>query len=80
MTSRAAWAERHLRYTFNDPALTSRMEPTLRRVSGDKVVPDLEPRTVAEDFSVFQQKVPGLYFFVVVVSLVAFLPIEERQA
>jgi amidohydrolase len=50
--------------TYNDPALTSRMEPTLRRVGGQQVIPDLEPRTVAEDFSVFQQNVPGLYFFV----------------
>jgi amidohydrolase len=50
--------------TFNDPALTQRMEPTLRRVTGGAVVPDLEPRTVAEDFSVFQEKVPGLFFFV----------------
>jgi amidohydrolase len=48
----------------NDPALTRRMEPTLRRVSGDHVNPDLEARTVAEDFSVFQEKVPGLFFFV----------------
>jgi amidohydrolase len=48
--------------TFNDPALTARMEPSLRRVAS--VVPDLEPRTVAEDFAVFQQKVPGFYFYV----------------
>lgn len=48
--------------TFNDPALTGRMEPTLRRVAS--VVPDLEPRTVAEDFAMYQQKVPGLFFFV----------------
>jgi amidohydrolase len=50
--------------TFNDPALTSRMEPTLRRVTGGAVIADLEARTVAEDFAVFQQKVPGLFFFV----------------
>jgi len=56
--------KRYAPVTFNDPALTSRMEPTLRRVSGDKVISDLEARTVAEDFSVFQQKVPGLYFYV----------------
>jgi amidohydrolase len=48
--------------TFNDPALTGRMEPTLRRVAS--VIPDLEPRTVAEDFSIYQQNVPGLFFFV----------------
>jgi amidohydrolase len=53
---------RYTPVTFNDPALTGRMEPSLRRVGS--VVPDLEPRTVAEDFAVFQQKVPGFYFYV----------------
>jgi amidohydrolase len=48
--------------TFTDPALTAQMMPTLRRVSGDKVF-DVRPRTVAEDFSKFQQKVPGVFFY-----------------
>jgi amidohydrolase len=48
--------------TFNDAALTAEMMPTLRRVSGDKVF-DVRPRTVAEDFSKFQQKVPGVFFY-----------------
>ena len=47
--------------TFNDPALTVRMLPTLERVAG-KVV-DVKPRTVAEDFSLYQQQVPGMFFF-----------------
>jgi amidohydrolase len=48
--------------TKNDPALTEQMLPTLRRVAGaDKV--HVGPLTGAsEDFSFFQQKVPGLYF------------------
>jgi amidohydrolase len=49
--------------TVNDPALTERMVPTLRRVAG----PDnlrLSPLVgTAEDFSFFQQKVPGLFVF-----------------
>jgi amidohydrolase len=49
--------------TVNDPALTERMLPTLRRVAG----PDnlrLSPLVgTAEDFSFFQQKVPGLFVF-----------------
>jgi len=49
--------------TYNDPALSARMEPTLRRVAGT-VVNDLEPRTVSEDFAVYQQKAPGLFVFV----------------
>lgn len=49
--------------TVNDPALTERMVPTLRRVAGaDKVL--VGPLTgTAEDFSYFQQQVPGLFFF-----------------
>ncbi len=48
--------------TFNHPGLTAQMLPTLRRVSGDRVQ-IVEARTVAEDFSKFQQRVPGLFFF-----------------
>jgi amidohydrolase len=49
--------------TRNDPALTERMLPTLRRVAGADNV-RLGPLTgTAEDFSYFQQKVPGLFFF-----------------
>ena len=49
--------------TINDPALTERMVPTLKRVAGaDRV--RVGPLTgTAEDFSFFQQKVPGLFFF-----------------
>jgi amidohydrolase len=49
--------------TRNDPALTERMVPTLRRVVGADHV-RLGPLTgTAEDFSFFQQKVPGLFVF-----------------
>jgi amidohydrolase len=49
--------------TRNDPALTERMAPTLRRVAGEKNV-SVGPLTgTAEDFSYFQQQVPGLFFF-----------------
>jgi amidohydrolase len=49
--------------TYNDPALTARMVPTLERSAGkDRVA--VEPLvTGAEDFSLFQQKIPGLFFF-----------------
>lgn len=47
---------------FNDPGLTDEMTPTLRRVAGDKLF-TARPRTVAEDFARFQQKVPGLFFY-----------------
>jgi amidohydrolase len=49
--------------TRNDEKLTERMLPTLRRVVGAENV-RLGPLTgTAEDFSFFQQKVPGLFFF-----------------
>jgi amidohydrolase len=47
--------------TYNDPALTEKMAPTLRRVTSDVVV--MNPTLGAEDFSFYQQKVPGLFFF-----------------
>jgi len=49
--------------TYNDPALTERMDATLRRVGGSKILPDVSPSTTAEDFSFFQQEVPGMFFF-----------------
>ena len=49
--------------TVNDPALSGRMVPTLQRVAGDTQVTIQPQMTVAEDFSYFQQQVPGLFFF-----------------
>ncbi|MGE0406722.1 MAG: amidohydrolase [Candidatus Korobacteraceae bacterium] len=49
--------------TINDPALTERMLPTLRRVAGADNVKLGPPVGTAEDFSFFQQKVPGLFVF-----------------
>ena len=49
--------------TFNDPALTERMLPTLRRVAGANRVGLAPMLTTAEDFSRFQQRIPGLFFF-----------------
>lgn len=49
--------------TYNDPALTERMVPTLKRVLGDANVKLGQPTTTAEDFAFYEQKVPGLFFF-----------------
>ena len=46
--------------TVNDPALTKRMLGTLRRVAGSNLV-EGKKITGAEDFSYFQQQVPGLF-------------------
>jgi amidohydrolase len=49
--------------TINDPALTERMAPTLRRVAGADNVRVSALTGTAEDFSFFQQRVPGMFFF-----------------
>lgn len=49
--------------TYNDPPLTERMVPTLERVLGKENVVLGLPTTTAEDFSYYQQQVPGLFFF-----------------
>ena len=49
--------------TINDPALTERMLPTLKRVMGDDNVILRGKTTGAEDFSFFAQKAPGFFFF-----------------
>jgi len=48
--------------TYNDPTLTEQMLPTLKRVAGDKLF-QVQPRTVAEDFAKYQEKVPGMFFY-----------------
>jgi amidohydrolase len=68
-TAEAAGARAEITYgigypvTINDPALTERMAPTLRRVAGADHVRVSALTGTAEDFSFFQQKVPGLFFF-----------------
>jgi amidohydrolase len=49
--------------TYNDPGLTERMLPTLKRVAGDAAVHPTPPQTVSEDFSLYQKQIPGLFFF-----------------
>jgi amidohydrolase len=49
--------------TWNDPALTERMTPSLRRVAAATFNPNAQPTTTSEDFSYYGQKVPALYFF-----------------
>ena len=49
--------------TFNNPTLTEKMLPTLKRVAGAENVSIQPPVTGAEDFSFFAQKAPGLFVF-----------------
>lgn len=49
--------------TWNDPALTAKMLPSLRRVAGAAVLADVPPTTTSEDFSYYGQRVPSMLFF-----------------
>jgi len=49
--------------TFNDPTLVEEMIPTLETVAGKENVLVGKAITGAEDFSFFQEVVPGFYFF-----------------
>ena len=50
--------------TFNDVALTKQMAPSLQRAVGKENAKVISPVTMGEDFSFYQQKVPGFFFFV----------------
>lgn len=54
----------HYPVTFNDLELTNAMLPSLQKAAGKNNVLLVPAMTGAEDFSFFQQKVPGLYFFI----------------
>ena len=49
--------------TFNDLDLTKQMLPTLEKVAGKENINLMNAMTGAEDFSYYQEKVPGLFFF-----------------
>jgi amidohydrolase len=49
--------------TYNDPELTQKSVTTLQRVAGADHVTVVKPTLGAEDFSFYQQKVPGLFFW-----------------
>lgn len=49
--------------TFNDLELTAQMLPTLQGIAGDDNVKLVKARTGGEDFSFYQEEIPGFYFF-----------------
>ncbi|PYF76061.1 amidohydrolase [Pedobacter nutrimenti] len=53
----------HYPVTFNDVALTEKMLPSLQATAGKAHVRLKPPVTGAEDFSFFQEKIPGLFIF-----------------
>ena len=48
--------------TINQPALTAQMAPTLQRVAGEANWMLGPKATASEDFSFYQERVPGLFF------------------
>ncbi len=51
--------------TYNDPELTAMMDDTFMEVAGAENVDNaIDAITGAEDFSFFQEEIPGLYFFI----------------
>ncbi len=46
---------------FNHPELVRRMLPTLERLAARVV--EAPPRTGAEDFAFYQERIPGFYFW-----------------
>jgi len=55
--------EPYVPVTYNDPALTARMLPTLQRTAGPANVTEIKAVMGAEDFACFQEKVPGVFVF-----------------
>jgi amidohydrolase len=49
--------------TYNDPALYEKMRPTLARIAPAGRDSLGDPTTTAEDFSRYQEKIPGLFVF-----------------
>jgi len=50
--------------TYNDPELTARVLPSLRKIAGEANVKEIPLITGAEDFAYFAQTVPSVFFFV----------------
>ncbi len=53
----------HYPITYNDPALTEKMLPSLQNTAGASNVLLKPAVTGAEDFSFYQEKIPGIFFF-----------------
>ena len=49
--------------TFNDVALVEQMLPTIKKVAGENNVQVMKATTGGEDFSFFQEVIPGFYFY-----------------
>ncbi|GAB4241912.1 MAG: M20 family metallopeptidase [Ekhidna sp.] len=64
MAEAEVWIDEGYPITYNEPTLYNKMLPTLKRAAGNDKVEIMKPITGAEDFSFFQEQVPGLFFFI----------------
>lgn len=48
---------------YNDHDLVNKMLPSLKTVAGEDKVIQIKAETIGEDFSYFQEKIPGFYFY-----------------
>ncbi len=64
LTSAEVGTARGYPVTVNDPKLTLWSLPTLGRVAGENGVVHVPKTGGGEDFSYFQQKVPGVFYFI----------------
>jgi len=55
--------ERYTPPTVNDPDLTARMVPTIRRVLGEDNVFERDPVMGGEDFAFYAREIPGFFYF-----------------
>jgi amidohydrolase len=49
---------------YNDPQLTERILPSLRKAAGAEHVRESGLITASEDYAYFAEKIPSVYFFV----------------
>jgi amidohydrolase len=49
--------------TYNDPSLVEKTLPTFQRAVGASNVVQIIPQMVAEDFSAYQKRIPGFFYF-----------------
>ncbi|MBN8576313.1 MAG: amidohydrolase [Cytophagales bacterium] len=49
--------------TYNDPALTQKMIPSLQKAAGAAHTFEINAITGAEDFAFYQKEIPGFFFF-----------------
>ena len=49
--------------TYNNHDLVRDMLPSLKKAAGEDKVVQIKAETIGEDFSYFQEKIPGFYFY-----------------